>query len=112
MWCVRVPPCIFTGGALMADDAVVLIIDDDEAVRGAFRHVLQKAGFTVLEADDGESGLAVCAERAPGVVFVDLRMPRMDGLAVLNAMKERHPDTPVVVISGGRKSTRLNSRHL
>lgn len=84
----------------MADDAVVLIIDDDEAVRGAFRHVLQKAGFTVLEADDGESGLAVCAERAPGVVFVDLRMPRMDGLAVLNAMKERHPDTPVVVVSG------------
>jgi len=84
----------------MADDAVVLIIDDDRAVRGAFRHVLQKAEFTVLEADDGESGLALCAERAPGVVFVDLRMPGMDGLAVLNAMKERHPDTPVVVISG------------
>ena len=84
----------------MADDAAVLIIDDDEAVRGAFRRVLQNTGFTVLEADDGESGLALCAERAPGVVFVDLRMPRMDGLAVLNAMKERHPDTPVVVISG------------
>ena len=84
----------------MADDAVVLLIDDDEAVRGAFRHVLQKAGFTVIEADDGDSGLALCAERTPGVVFVDLRMPRMDGLAVLNAMKERHPDTPVVVISG------------
>jgi phosphoserine phosphatase RsbU/P len=84
----------------MADDAVVLIIDDDEAVRGAFRRVLQGAGLTVLEADDGDSGLALCAERAPGVVFVDLRMPKMDGLAVLDAMKEGHPDTPVVVISG------------
>jgi len=84
----------------MADDAVVLIIDDDEAVRRAFRHVLQKAGFAVLEADDGGSGLALCAERAPGVVFVDLLMPGMDGLAVLSAMKERHPNTPVVVISG------------
>jgi sigma-B regulation protein RsbU (phosphoserine phosphatase) len=84
----------------MAEDVAVLIIDDDEAVRGAFRHVLQQAGLTVLDAEDGDSGLLLCAERAPGVVFVDLRMPKMDGLAVLDAMKERHPDTPVVVISG------------
>ena len=41
----------------MADEAAVLIIDDDEAVRGAFRRVLQGAGLTVLEADDGDSGL-------------------------------------------------------
>ena len=84
----------------MADSAIVLIIDDDEAVRGAFRRVLQGAGFSVLEADDGDSGLVLCAERVPGVVFVDLRMPKMNGLAVLDVMKERHPDTPVVVISG------------
>jgi CheY-like chemotaxis protein len=70
----------------MADEAAVLIIDDDETVRGAFRRVLQGAGLTVLEADDGDSGLALCGERAPGVVFVDLRMPKMDGLAVLDAM--------------------------
>ena len=82
------------------DDVAVLIIDDDEAVRGVFRHVLQQAGLTVLEADDGDSGLTICAKRVPGVVFVDLRMPKMDGLAVLDAMKERHPDTPVVVVSG------------
>jgi len=84
----------------MADEAVVLVIDDDEAVRGVFRRVLQGAGFNVLEADNGDSGLALCAERAPSVVFVDLRMPKMDGLAVLDAMKEGHPETPVVVISG------------
>jgi serine phosphatase RsbU (regulator of sigma subunit) len=84
----------------MADEAVVLIIDDDEAVRAAFRRVLEGGGLAVLEANDGDSGLALCAERAPGVVFVDLRMPKMDGLAVLDAMKERHPDTPVVVVSG------------
>lgn len=84
----------------MSDDTTVLIIDDDEAVRRAFKRVLQLSGLRVHEAEDGHSGLERCDELDPGVVFLDLRMPHMDGLDVLSALKERHPELPVVVISG------------
>jgi FixJ family two-component response regulator len=84
----------------MPDDAAVLIIDDDEAVRRAFRRVLQQSGLSVREAEDGKTGLELCEQFDPGVVFLDLRMPHMDGLDVLSALKERHPELPVVVISG------------
>jgi FixJ family two-component response regulator len=84
----------------MPDAAAVLIIDDDEGVRRAFRRVLAQAGLVVIEAEDGKAGLALCGTHAPGVVFLDLRMPDMDGLEVLSALNERHPETPVVVVSG------------
>lgn len=84
----------------MPDAAAVLIIDDDEGVRRAFRRVLTHAGLPVIEAEDGHAGLEQCGMHAPGVVFLDLRMPHMDGLDVLSALNARHPETPVVVISG------------
>jgi len=58
------------------------------------------AGWTVLEASRGEVGLALCGERDPGLVLLDLRMPGMDGLDVLTALVEKHAETPVIVISG------------
>jgi len=84
----------------MSDDAAVLIIDDDDAVRRTFRRVLQRAGLAVLEAEDGDSGLRLCRERRPGLVLLDLRMPHMDGLDVLSELVAEHPETPVVVVSG------------
>jgi FixJ family two-component response regulator len=84
----------------MADAAAVLIIDDDEDVRRAFRRVLSHAGLQVVEAEEGRAGLELCGVHDPGVVFLDLRMPDMDGLEVLSALNERHPETPVVVVSG------------
>lgn len=84
----------------MADPIPVLIIDDDEQVRRAFSRILARAGLRVLEAEDGARGLERCDEFEPGVVFVDIRMPVLDGLQVLTHLKERHPDTPVVVVSG------------
>ena len=84
----------------MTDEPAVLIVDDDEGVRRVFRRVLERQGMRVIEAHDGESGIARCDEVAPGMVFLDLRMPGMDGLDVLSALVERHPETPVVVVSG------------
>lgn len=84
----------------MGDDAV-LIIDDDELVRRTFRRVLQQGGLTnIIEAEEGEAGLTKCRERTPGVVLLDLRMPRMDGLDVLSTLVAQHPDVPVIVVSG------------
>lgn len=84
----------------MSDSAAVLIIDDEEAVRRASRRVLEHSGLRVLEAEDGRAGLELCGSQAPGVVFLDLRMPHMDGLDVLSALNEQSPETPVVVMSG------------
>jgi len=84
----------------MNHDAPVLIIDDDAAVRGVFRRVLEGMGWLVLEAESGTAGLGLCRERHPGVVLLDLRMPEMDGLDVLTTLVAEHPETPVVVVSG------------
>ncbi len=84
----------------MGDEAAVLIIDDDEAVRRTFRRVLERSGLAVLEAENGQTGLRLCSEKNPGVVLLDLRMPEMDGLDVLSNLVVEHPDTPVVVVSG------------
>jgi FixJ family two-component response regulator len=84
----------------MSEAAPLLLVDDDDAVRGAFRRVLERAGFKVLEAARGEAGLALCREHDPGVVLLDLRMPEMDGLEVLTRLVSEHPETPVIVVSG------------
>ncbi|MFZ5896174.1 MAG: PP2C family protein-serine/threonine phosphatase [Myxococcota bacterium] len=84
----------------MTDEPPVLIVDDDDGVRRVFRRVLERDGLRVHEAIDGESGIARCRELSPGMVFLDLRMPGMDGLDVLSALVAEHPETPVVVVSG------------
>lgn len=84
----------------MNDDAPVLIVDDDDAVRGVFRRVLERAGWSVLEASSGSAGLELCREHQPGLVLVDLRMPEMDGLQVLTRIVATHPETPVIMITG------------
>jgi serine phosphatase RsbU (regulator of sigma subunit) len=84
----------------MNDDAPVLLIDDDDAVRRTFRRILEHAGLCVLEAGTGQVGLSLCREHRPSVVFLDLRMPEMDGLDVLSNLVVEHPETPVIVVSG------------
>jgi len=84
----------------MSDEVAVLVIDDDRQNRFAFRYLLEREGFTVLEAEDGPTGLEVARDNELGAVLLDLRMPGMDGLDVLQAMVRDKPDTPVLVVSG------------
>ena len=70
-----------------AGDAVVLVIDDDPAVRDLMGRFLRKEGFGVLEAAGGESGLALAREHRPDIITLDVLMPGMDGWAVLTALK-------------------------
>ena len=84
----------------MTDERTVLVIDDDEQVRRAFRRVLESGGFQVREAEDGVSGLAAVRQAAPNAVLLDLRMPGMDGLEVLSELVASAPDVPVLVVSG------------
>lgn len=76
----------------------VLVVDDEEVFRYVIRHVAQDAGLDVLEAENGEVGLAIAFAERPDLIFLDLHMPRVDGFATL-AQLGASPlgATPVVV---------------
>jgi CheY-like chemotaxis protein len=68
----------------------VLVVDDDGALRSSEAHILRSAGYTVAEAEDGDDALRLLDELDVGMVLLDLRMPRRDGLSVLEALSTPH----------------------
>ncbi|MEO5629630.1 MAG: nitrogen regulation protein NR(I) [Thermomonas sp.] len=84
----------------MADATRVWVVDDDRSVRFVLAQALRDAGYAVLAFDAAEKALqALADEQHPALVFTDVRMPGMDGLGFLDALKTRHPKLPVVVMS-------------
>jgi PAS domain S-box-containing protein len=84
----------------MTESCTLLTIEDEEQIRRSIRAFFEDMDFTVLEAGDGEKGLELFRQRHPAVVLVDLRMPGMSGLDVIEALSREAPETPVVVLSG------------
>ena len=80
--------------------ARILIVDDEEVVRLAFERILSGDHSVVESASCGTEALRRMDEESFDVVLLDLRMPEMDGLTVLRNIKQRHPDSEVVVITG------------
>jgi CheY-like chemotaxis protein len=80
----------------------VLVADDDLSVRVVTRRILQRRGFRVIEACDGEECLAVLAEHAADVrvVLLDVVMPNLDGEATLREIRRRYPGMHVLLASG------------
>jgi CheY-like chemotaxis protein len=80
---------------------LVLVIDDDPVARDLVRRLLEAEGFSVLEAADGPSGLALARSHRPAAITLDVLMPSMDGWSVLTALKAE-PDLaeiPVIMVS-------------
>ncbi len=77
----------------------ILIIDDDTSLRRILEFNLREAGYTVHSAASGEVGLQLFAEAAPDLVISDMKMPGMTGMQVLHAVKERSPETPLIMIT-------------
>lgn len=74
---------------------------------------LADAGYEVLTAADGETGLRLCQEHAPQIVITDIRMPGIDGLEVLRRLKERDPDREVIVVTAfGEMETAIRALQL
>jgi CheY-like chemotaxis protein len=65
----------------------ILVIDDDSAVRGAFKLILEDEGYTVQEAETGLQGIAMVEAERPDLIFLDLRMPGIDGVETLRRLK-------------------------
>ena len=78
----------------------VLVVEDDPFVRESFQIYLQTEGFHVSTARDGVEGLQKVREKEPDVVIADFRMPRMDGIGLLRAIKEHAPEVEVIIASG------------
>ena len=78
----------------------VLVIDDDDGVRGVIAAALTLAGFEVIEATDGESGLLLLEKWHPVAAVIDFLMPGMNGAEVARIAQARRPGLPIVFVSG------------
>ena len=78
----------------------ILVIDDEAAIRDSLRMILEYEGYEFLGAASGQDGLAMVERENPDLVFLDIKMPGMDGLEVLQRIKAADETVPVVMISG------------
>jgi two-component system nitrogen regulation response regulator NtrX len=78
----------------------LLIVDDEEGIRFSLRGILEDEGYTVFEADSAEAGSAFLETEHVDLVFLDIWLPGMDGLAMLEKLQTRLPSLPVLMISG------------
>lgn len=79
----------------------ILVMDDDEAIRGLLRHFLEAGGFEVEEAVGGNEGLRKHAARPYDLIVADLFMPEGDGLEFLTRLRPKETGLPIIAISGG-----------
>ena len=80
--------------------AKILIIDDEAPIRSSLREILEYENYQVSEAEDGAEGVKLGSKFAFDVIFCDVKMPKFDGLEVLDLLKENEVASPVVMISG------------
>jgi two-component system nitrogen regulation response regulator NtrX len=78
----------------------ILIIDDDQAIRRTLRMTLAAEGYEILDAASGAEGIQKIVTDAPDAILLDIKMPILDGLEVLEDIRRRLPRVPVVMISG------------
>lgn len=77
----------------------ILVIEDNEDLAFSIAKVLKKEGHNVLVSKTGEEGLKIFQEELVDLVLLDLKLPKMDGLAVLHTIKEADPDTAVIMMT-------------
>jgi len=80
--------------------ATILIIDDEEAIRNALRDILEMEDYEVDEAKDGIEALSKIKQKGYDAIICDIKMPKMDGMEVLERVQILSPDTPIIMISG------------
>jgi DNA-binding response OmpR family regulator len=79
--------------------AVILVIDDEQGIREFLDTFLRRKGYDVLLAASGREGLKVFRRERPDVVVLDLNMPGIDGLTVLQEIRNLNPSQPVIILT-------------
>jgi DNA-binding response OmpR family regulator len=80
----------------------ILVADDDEDLVGYLKFRLEREGYRVLPADDGDEALKIAREQQPDLAVIDVRMPRLDGFAVTRGIRanESLKDIPIILLTG------------
>ena len=89
---------------------LALIVDDDPAVRDILSAILRREGWTAESAIDGDDAIAMLKVKTYSIVVLDLRMPRIDGVGVIEFMKHQEIATPVIVVAAAPEDVTLDPR--
>ena len=84
--------------------ATILLIDDTAAMRKTVRAMLEAGGYKVVEAENGEEGLARLDNAPVDLIVTDVFMPGMDGIEFIRKIRDRSPLIPIIAISGGSRT--------
>jgi DNA-binding response OmpR family regulator len=98
------PPDAASGAPRPGSRSTVLVVEDDDSLRTLLAHYLGEEGYAVEQAEDGAAALRALEQRQaagdpPGVVLLDLMLPRISGLGVLDYLKASGVDVPIVVMN-------------
>ncbi len=88
----------------MADTKTILVVDDDRELVDGLRAVLERQGFTVIQAHDGHQGKQAVYNQRPDLVILDMMMPRMGGYPVLEHFRDKPDAPPIIMITANEGS--------
>jgi len=87
--------------------ACILVVDDDQFVRSLLRAVLERQGYSVVEAENGAEGLQAYQAKPTDVVITDIQMPGMDGLEMSLKLRCAFPTARIIAMSGGKRTLNM-----
>src|SRR6476661_5837394 len=96
--------CFVGGGKNMADQKLILIVDDDYELSDGIRAVLENQGHKVLQARDGQQGQNMIYNNHPDLVILDMMMPRKGGYPVLEHFRDKPNAPPIIMITANEGS--------
>ncbi len=90
---------IEAAGVAPAPVTSILIIEDDDSISTAIEEYFSRAGYSVSSARDGIAGIETATRNRPDVVVLDLMLPKMDGLSVCKALRQKNPQMPILMLT-------------
>ena len=87
---------------------MIILVEDDGDQRQALKLALELEGYTVREAANGRAAEALLRERPPRFLITDIFMPETDGFELIEAVRQRSPQTKIIVVSGGGQRAKLD----
>jgi DNA-binding response OmpR family regulator len=91
-------------GPVMADQKTILIVDDDTELSDGLRILLERQGFRVFQARDGQQGKNLIYQHLPDLVILDMMMPRMGGYPLLEHFRDKNDAPPIIMITANEGS--------
>ena len=98
----KVPPELASPRSLTGKGETILLVEDEAGIRHVLRVVLERAGYCVIDVEDGELALQLMRDQAPAIslVILDLSMPKMSGVELLQNLHPLFPDLRVLIFTG------------